>query len=331
MSFELLSYLGQVRRLREVAREAIKGYGIKVQKMDFINHGENATFCVHAANGQRYLLRILRGGYHTDKAVDAELRWLRYLSTKGFSVPTPMPSKNGKLSLVVATEGVPNGRRACLFEWLDGSFINKSISVKHMYEIGVLLAKLQKSVPRGIAKHRRYWTSDGLVGHNPKFGPIDNLLGVSPKNQQIINRARMVVHAKLRRYENRTNKMGMIHADLHFKNILLSSGRIAAIDFDDSGYGFHVYDLAVTLQSARHELGPKRKHEFPKLQEALIAGYSQNAAWTNDDENMIQHLISARNLAVLGWLNSRSDNPRLRTHLKKSARNVAKCMHELYR
>ncbi len=329
--FQQCSYLSQVRRLRILAREAIRSYRIKVRKMDFINHGENATFCVHATNGRRYLLRVLRGGYHTDKAVDAELRWLRHLSSKGFSVPKPVNTKRGRLSLVVETEGIPNGRRCCVFEWLDGSFIEKSLNEKHMYDVGVLLARLQKSVPRGIAEHRRYWTTEGLVGRNPKFGPIDKLVGVSAANQKTILRARAAVHSKLLRYEKRNpKKLGMIHADLHFSNLLLSKGCIAAIDFDDSGFGFYVYDLVIPLQSANGILGRKRKNELPKLRAALVKGYSEHALWTSEDESMIDHMLAARSITMLGWLNSRSDNPRLKRYLKKSAGRIAKRLSKQY-
>ncbi len=298
--------------------------------MDFINHGENATFCVRATNGRRYLLRVLRGGYHTDKAVDAELRWLRHLSSKGFSVPKPVSSKSRQLSIVAKTDGLPN-RRCCVFEWLDGSFIEKSLNEKHMFEVGVLLAHLQKNVPKGIAKHRRYWTTDGLVGRKPKFGPVDKLVGVSAADQKTILRARSVVYSKLLRYEKRhPKKLGMIHADLHFNNLLLSRGHVAAIDFDDSGYGFYVYDLVIPLQSAENTLGPKRKHELAKLRAALIKGYSENAPWSDEDEKMIDHMLAARRITMLGWLNSRSDNPRLKKYLKKSAGRIAKRLKKQY-
>lgn len=330
--FEKCSYLKQVRRLRALAEAALVRYGIRVRKLKFIHHGENATFCVHSVAGRKYLLRILRGGYHTDLAVEAELKWLTHLSRKGFAVPKPFRTKRGELSTFIRTDGIPQGRRCCMFEWLEGSFINKSINAGHMYQAGVLLARLQRETPKGIETHRRYWDSEGLVGkRNPKFGPINKLTGVSAKQQQIILRARKIVFAKLQKYEKKNpRKMGMIHADLHFRNMLLNDGEIAAIDFDDSGFGFYVYDLVIPLISAEAQLGPKRKNEFPNLQAELIRGYAENAEWTDEDEKMIPHMISARRIAMLGWLNSRSDNPRLKKHLKKFAKTAARRLERLY-
>ncbi|CAN5432166.1 hypothetical protein BH10BDE1_BH10BDE1_05170 [soil metagenome] len=46
---------------------------------------------------------------------------------------------------------------------------------------------------------------------------------------------------------------------------------------------------------------------------------------------MLTHLTAARRIAMLGWLNSRSDNPRLRKHLKSSAKDVATFLKKTYK
>ena len=72
--FENATYRSQVRRLRALAQSALRHYDVNVLSLKFINHGENATFRVQAKDGRKYLLRVLRGGYHTDRAVNAELK-----------------------------------------------------------------------------------------------------------------------------------------------------------------------------------------------------------------------------------------------------------------
>ncbi len=331
IEFNKATYRSQVRRLRSLAEIALRRYDIKVLKIEFINHGENATFSVHARDGQRYLLRVLRGGYHTDRAVDSELKWLRHLCRKGFSVPNPVQAKDRKLLIFAKTPLIPDGRKCALFEWMHGRFISKTFTEHHMYEVGGLLARLQKNAPRGLARHRRYWTADGLVGKNPKFGSSENLAGIPNEIQSTIDRGRKIIHRKLRSFERRFPKrQGFIHADLHFGNLLLSQGRIAAIDFDDSGFGFYAYDLAVPLLSADHLLGKKRQKEFETMRASLIRGYSDNAPWDSHDEKLLPHLIAARRIAMLGWLNSRSDNPRLKSRLKKAARSVANFVQQKY-
>lgn len=329
VAFEQASYLMQVRRLRNLATNALALYPLKVEKLKFIHHGENATFLVRTTSGRKYLLRILRGGYHTTPAVLEELNWLAGLAEKKIPAPRPIRSKNGSLLEFAKAPGIPNGRQCCIFEWVEGTFISKSVRPEHMYEVGALLARLQKSAPR--TRHRRYWDSNGLVGRKPKFGSVDKLSGVGPVTQAIVSRARPKVYAKLRAYERKFPKrFGYIHADLHFGNLLQTMNGIAAIDFDDSGYGFFVYDLVVPLMSARHILGKNRQREHETFKRALIAGYASQARWDEHDERILGHLVAARRITMLGWLSSRSENPRLKAYLKKSARSVAAFLEKNY-
>ena len=45
---------------------------------------------------------------------------------------------------------------------------------------------------------------------------------------------------------------GLIHADLHLDNTLFADGEARLIDFDDCGFGYRIYDVAVALWELRH-------------------------------------------------------------------------------
>jgi Ser/Thr protein kinase RdoA (MazF antagonist) len=60
---------------------------------------------------------------------------------------------------------------------------------------------------------------------------------------------------------------GFIHADLHQRNYLFHGTTVGAIDFDDCGWGYYAYDMAVTLSNLEH------LPVFPALQEAFLTGY----------------------------------------------------------
>lgn len=87
--FHQASYQAQVRRLRQLAIEALKLYPIQAAKLDFIHHGENTTYKVTAQNGSRYLLRVARPDYHTLPALNEEMKWLRSIHHKGRPSTTP--------------------------------------------------------------------------------------------------------------------------------------------------------------------------------------------------------------------------------------------------
>jgi Ser/Thr protein kinase RdoA (MazF antagonist) len=330
--FENATYRSQVLRLRELAKAVVKRYPIRVRKIEFIHHGENATFCIHATGGRKYLLRIHRGGYHTTAAIGEELGWLSKLAKRGALVPKPVRSKNGRFIESLATDRIKRERQCCLFEWVEGGFVGKKVSPRHMFELGELLAKLQASTVGIKSKHRRYWTAEGLVGTAPTFGPATHLAGVDRRHLAVVNRVRPKVLRALKNFERaHPKKMGLIHADLHFGNILKTKSGLAAIDFDDSGHGFFVYDLVIPLMSVQNILGKKRKREFPAFRKALLEGYAKHTDFGPADEAMILHLTAARRIAMLGWLNSRSDNPRLRAHLKGSAKVAAQFLKKNYR
>ena len=65
----------------------------------------------------------------------------------------------------------------------------------------------------------------------------------------------------------------MIHADLHPGNVVISGDRLHVIDFDDAGFGWHAYDLAVALKDYQND------PQFDAYQTALIQGIVSVGRW----------------------------------------------------
>ncbi len=63
-------------------------------------------------------------------------------------------------------------------------------------------------------------------------------------------------------------------------------------------------------------LDERKRSRLPEFKDALLAGYTTKKSWDRDDEEIFPCIVTARKLAMLGWLNSRSDNPRLKMRLK---------------
>ena len=63
---------------------------------------------------------------------------------------------------------------------------------------------------------------------------------------------------------------GLIHADLGMDaNVLFWGGEARAIDFDDSGFGYYVYDLSLALEGCQED------GALPQFRDALLDGYAQ--------------------------------------------------------
>jgi Ser/Thr protein kinase RdoA (MazF antagonist) len=327
-SLARLSHLSQIRLLRQLAEGALHRYRIGKHKLHFINHGENTTFRVHSARQGRFLFRIHRHGYHTKEALMEELAFLRHLGDHGLSVPVPVPTRTGRSLVHAFHDGIPEGRYCDLLHWVDGRFIDESVSEKHMFALGEYMGKLRKLAHSRKVIHRRYWDAEGLVGPRGKFGSLDRMPGISGSVQRKLTDGRRLVFRELLAFEKKfPARQGLIHADMHFGNFLVKKGgAISAIDFDDCGFGFHAYELVPALTHLEHMATGRR---FERLKAFLIEGYASAASWDEHDQKILPYLFFARKLMMIGWMNSRSDIARFRRMVPKSAARVAERLREL--
>ncbi|MGZ3658545.1 MAG: phosphotransferase enzyme family protein [Bdellovibrionota bacterium] len=324
-----ISYLAQVNRLRKLARQALPLFPLRAPTLHFINHGENTTFRVEAG-GKRYLLRIHRAGYHSEPALLEEISWLRRLArNEEVITPVPVQAKSGRWLELVKTPHYPAGRHCDLLEWVHGTFLRKNMPERRIHQLGSLIARLQKNSGGQSHRHRRYWTAEGLVGRDAKFGAIDSIKGISRRQQEIVSEGRKVVFAKLRAFERRfPERQGLIHADLHFGNFVVQGDCLGAIDFDDCGLGFHAYDLAVPLTHLENMCAKEEPAKYERLFEVIQEGYAAEAAWDAHDRAILPYFVTARRLLMLGWLNSRAENSKFRDVLPGAVRRALNHMRK---
>ena len=331
--FEKNNYLSQTRKIRKLAVEAMNLYSIHPVEIKFIGHTDNTTYRVTSSNNKKYLLRIHRqSDFDSNGALQEELEWLQFLSKKKFfNVPKPVVSKNNRVIETAVTVEV-GSRHVCLFEWIDRHFIDTSVTEKKMFKLGELLANLQTHISPKKIKHRISLDAEGLVGSNPKFGSIDSLTGITTRQQKIITQGRQFVLAKLLKFQKKfPNRLGLIHGDLHFGNILsLKNGELSAIDFDDCGFGFHAYDLVMPIISLQSALGERRKQHMQRYLTAFFNGYKSIKSWDNDDDEVLVHLRIARGMLMLGWINSQPNNPRLSKILMPRVVSMLKSLKRNY-
>ena len=94
----------------------------------------------------------------------------------------------------------------------------------------------------------------------------------------------------------------LIHADLHPHNLLVDGDQLYVIDFDDSGFGWHQYELAVALFSYQS------KPDFDAVRDALIAGYRSERALSDPAIELLPMFLLIRTLAMLGWIHERPEH-----------------------
>ncbi|MFO1467052.1 MAG: phosphotransferase [Steroidobacteraceae bacterium] len=310
--FYQASVAEQSRRLATLAQSALIRWGIEAAPVELIKYRENAVFRVEAG-GARYALRIHRAGYHSDAELRSELQWMRALLADGFAVPVLVPSKSGALFEVVGGAGVPEPRQVDLFEWCSGNTlgsIEQGVGAgggdlrQTFHTIGVLAARLHDqanhwALPPGFVRHA--WDAEGLVGEQPYWGRFWELVALGADQRRLLERMRDAARVDLAALSKAPAGYGLIHADFCPENLLVDGTQVRLLDFDDAGFGWHLFEIATTLYFHRPEA------YFAQVEAALIEGYRTRRPLGEDALRSLPLFYAVRGTTYLGWVHTRQE------------------------
>lgn len=314
--YDQLSYRGQLLRLRRLAERAVALHGIENFTLQALVHGENTTFRVRSEDGREFLCRIHRPGYQTASSIGSELAWLKALRKGGLIVPSPLSDQ----PLKVEARGL-SPRFVVLFDWLKGRFPKKP-SVAEFRRLGAFMARLHEHASRfdTSALDRSVLDLEGLAG-GVMGGALDDLPTTHrPIFERTVERARDVFDE----LGMGPDVWGLIHADLHPGNRLTVNGTPAAIDFDDCGMGYFLYDFAVALDHQRRN----QPNACSRFHEALFLEYRRHRPLCEAHVQLLPAFFAIRAVALSLWVLHRgNDHPRFREfapeYVAKNARGLS--------
>jgi len=196
-----------------------------------------------------------------------------------------------------------DGSRVCsLLAWMSGRNRTKSARPVHLRRVGETLAQLHEHgdvwrPPDGFVRIR--WDGEAFFGNTLLYGDVDaadcwELL--PPKLRSDFERVAEAVGEIMRRLGEGPDVFGLIHADAHLDNVLFDAGRACLIDFDDCGFGYRMYDVAVALWEYRH------RDNYPEFRSAFVAGYTRHRPLTDEQMRLLDSFIAAREVAFGLWL-----------------------------
>ena len=279
----------------------------------FLSESENTVYAVER-DGHKAALRLHRPGYQGADEIWSELWWMDALAQYGLRVPAPLPARDGALLVTLAS-----GRMASMVSWVEGApMYNANARDPALFRlIGETLARLHNitdtlDLPAHFRRHA--WDVDGLMGEAPFWGRFWENPTLSAPERVVILEARDMARARLTRFCADGGDFGLIHADAIRGNVFVDRGRVTLIDFDDCGFGFRLYDLAVLMT---------QNQDMPNaaaLQQAALDGYRTQRALPDDAEEIITLLVMARRMASMGWIVPRSDvsDPRRRIYAERA-------------
>lgn len=282
--YRTLTRLGRLRRMRKLAEKALDIYRLEAAQLRFLRYFTNITYQIDLPEATcpadagspylpgRYLLRVLTAD-NWDYAL-GEMTWLAALSREAsLPVPAPVPTPQGDLLVRVHTPGLPDGRIISLMRWLEGRKPGRVLSLSQFKAWGDMVARLHAFAagwqpPEGFQRY--VWDWEGLLGGRDFSCSVAELVDGMPRRLQepyqvISSRAREVMEALGK--DSRT--YGMVHGDMFTENILIKGDQIIPIDFEDCGFGYYMWDIAVAL-----EAGPWGD-DWYRQRDAFLAGYTQ--------------------------------------------------------
>jgi len=296
-----------------VAEQALEEWDLAVEKVELASVSENIVFRVDTYTGQTYALRIHRPGYHTLAELNSEQQWTTALNEAGIGVPVPKRTRTGNGYVTLPLPDTQEMRHVGLVEWIDGvtlaSILEKENDEKsltrHFNQLGRFTARMHNQaadwrVPSGFKRHAL--DAEGLMGDEPFWGPFWKLPELTAAESDRIRDARRSLHKILMDYGKSPKTFSLIHADLHPYNVLVNGKSISVIDFDDAGFGWHLYDLAVAL------FYDQEKPHFETTRDALISGYRTERQLDDTVDQLLPIFLLIRGLAILGWLQDRPEH-----------------------
>ena len=311
--FHDLSHEQQLDCLLEVARAALELYQLPPHpSVKLWNLSENATYRIEDTTGRKWALRVHREGYHSKNAIASELAWLMDLrATRVVVTPLPVKGRNGELIQVVSHPQMKVPRHVVLFEWEEGAEPGIGEDLEAPFEIlGNVTARMHLHSrawrrPRGF--ERLTWDFETSLGSKPHWGRWRDGMGVDVSRRDLFGRTVNLIGRRLERYGKGADRFGLIHCDLRLANLLIDGEEVKVIDFDDCGFGWHMYDAATPVSFYEHE------PQVPHLLDAWLRGYRQVTALSAEDEAEIPTFIMLRRLLLVAWIGSHSE-----TELAKS-------------
>lgn len=299
--------IADLEAARRVAARALTHYDADTDAdLTFVKYRENYVFRVDQA-GRTYALRLHRSGYRTDAEIVEELELVASLRKAGVAVPQVCLTTAGTPFCQIADDD-GDVHQVDMLHWMSGAVPLGDVGEAFTGEppvdpatfraLGALVADLHTkvaSLPREKPSVRAAWDASGLVGDTAVWGDPRRAFHDGAPGRDVVDQAMRLLETELTKYGKEPDRYGPIHADFTPENVLVRNGHMTVIDFDDSGDGYYLFDLAT---AAFFYLPHPR---FDDIASALLTGYQSTRPLTQEDLALWRPLLLARGLTYLAW------------------------------
>ena len=225
--------------LQTALEETSSLYRFQVPKLETLSGGyENKMFGFNTLD-KRFVVRVTPPSHKTLIEVEAEMDWLAYLSENAAPVTCVIPSSNDNLVETVNTDA--GTIFVVCFDWAPGRLVTKEDFSPELFQIWGeavgMMHRLTKNYRSPVKSQGRIqWFDDEYLDRS-----------LIPADQKLVLQR---FDALIDYFKNRPatqDSFGLIHQDVHHGNLFLDGKQLTVLDFDDSVFGFFVFDIANAL------------------------------------------------------------------------------------
>lgn len=289
-------------------------WNIRPTEIRVFSRSENVVLRVECDDARVVAVRLHRPGYHSLAELRSEQVWTSALQAAGIGVPRARPATAGEYYVEVTIPRSGEIRQAGVVDWIEGgqaadilASAPLATALDHAGRLGALTGRINRHAlnwapPAGFVRH--HLDAEGLMGESPFWGPFWNVPELDGRARKRMEWLRGELYARLDAFGRDNGAYSMIHADLHAHNVLVDGDVVHVIDFDDAGFGWHAYELAVALGGLPAREGRKQ------LETAYIDAYRAENPVDEATFDMVPLLRLVRLLASIGWLHARPEHGR---------------------
>ena len=303
--------------LLEIASKALESYPFEVKEVSLINNEYNATFNVIVSDGKQFALRVNINSPRTSENLKAEVSWVNHLFQDGrVKVAKPIATTQGDLFLSIRHNHSTRDLHCVLYSWLPGSELEDEPELVQLKALGQSMAQMHlvakdfqlpadSNLP--VLDDVMWWTEDFLLSGKSVL---------DEESRDLISQTLQVIDSHIKSLYVGATPI-VIHADLHGGNVLWDLDSLSVLDFDDSGIGLPVQDLATAIYYL----------DTPEQDEALRAGYSDVTPLPEMTERDLEVFLIQRRVILLNYLYETSNEEHramIPEYLEESLRRIKK-------
>jgi Ser/Thr protein kinase RdoA (MazF antagonist) len=251
----------------------------QVKYCQFWTRGLSDIYVVET-DDERYILRVSHYHWRKKTEIDFELELLDFLSQNNLPVAYPIKTKNQELSVEI---NAPEGKRyATLFIYAPGQIALGDLNKDQGFLLGYTLANLHLVGARFSCSHERTpLNTEYLLDHSRSI--IAPFLNSHQDELKQLDNIIDDIKIKLDIIPQKPPFWGICWGDPHSGNVHFTpEGKITLFDFDQCGYGWHIFDIAKFLQVSL------RTGISKTVRDAFIMGYQTVKVLSDLEINLLQ-------------------------------------------